>query len=435
MRAQNAKRQTLILTAVNTIVRALGLYLRVHLSRVLGAEIMGLVELSSGIHMLAITPVTSGLPLAISRMTAKAEEGKKSFPLMAGISLVRKASLILIPILLLSSPLLAKMMGDQRVLPSLWLIAPCILILGYSAVYNGYCYGIEKSWIPAVSELVEQIVRFGLSIGLVLLLTNLAAPWLAAIPLFATAIAEIVGLIFVLWTLKLPMRNLAIAKAWQSPVFRLAAPTTVTRLINTGLRSLTAILVPLRLQASGLAAAEATARLGMLNGMVMPIVMLPCIFTSALSMVALPKLAKAEHDRPALRRLLFLCLGTSLIVGLVCWGLIDVAAPIMAVRVYRLAELTELFRLSAPLAMLCAVGHTSSGIIAGLGQQKRSMYGSLVTSAISLLMTYVLTAMPEYRLVGAIYAQSVGQLLMLLWNLAILWMNRRPSAKAVSYSL
>lgn len=435
MRAQNAKRQTLLLTAVNTIVRALGLYLRVHLSRVLGAEIMGLVELSSGVHMLAITPVTSGLPLAISRMTAKAEEGKKPFPLMAGILLVRKVSLILIPILLLSSPLLANMMGDQRVLPSLWLIAPCILILGYASVYDGYCYGIEKSWIPAVSELVEQIVRFVLSIGLVLLLTSLAAPWLAAIPLFATVMAEIAGLIFVLWTLKMPMRNLAIAKAWQSPVLRLAAPTTATRLINTGLRSITAILVPLRLQASGLAAAEATARLGMLNGMVMPIVMLPCIFTSALSMVALPKLAKAEHDRPALRRLILLCLGTSLIVGLASWGLIDVTAPIMAVKVYRLAELTELFHLSAPLAMLCAVGHTSSGIIAGLGQQKRSMYGSLVTSAISLFMTYVLTAMPEYRLVGAIYAQSVGQLLMLLWNLSILWLNRRPSAKAVSYSL
>lgn len=435
MRAQNAKRQTLILTAVNTIVRALGLYLRVHLSRVLGAEIMGLVELSSGIHMLAIAPLTSGLPLAISRMTAKAEKDKKSFPLMAGILLARKVSFILIPVLLLSSPLLATMMGDQRVLPSLWLVAPCILILGYSAVYNGYCYGIEKSWIPAVSELVEQIVRFGLSIGLVLLLTNLTASWLAAIPLFATAMAEIAGLIFVLWILKLPMRNLEIAKAWQSPVFRLAAPTTVTRLINTGLRSITAILVPLRLQASGLAAAEATARLGMLNGMVMPIVMLPCIFTSALSMVALPKLAKAEHDRPALRRLILLCLGASLIVGFASWGLIDVAAPIMAVRVYRLAELTELFRLSAPLAMLCAAGHTSSGIIAGLGQQKRSMYGSLAASVISLFMTYILTAMPEYRLVGAIYAQSAGQIIMLLWNLAILWLNRCPSTKTVSYSL
>ncbi len=432
---QNAKKQTLLLTGVNMLVRALGLYMRVHLSRILGAEIMGLIELCSSVHLLAITPLTSGLPLAISRMTAKAKSHEKVMPLMAGIALVKIACLVLIPALLLGSPLLASLMRDPRVLPSLWCIAPCILVLGYSAVYNGYCYGVEKSWIPAVSELVEQVVRFVLSIGLVMLLTQLTAPWLAAVPVFATLAAEIAGLCFVLWVLKLPVRGLASAKAWQKPVFRLSAPTTVTRLISTALRSITAILVPLRLQTSGLSAAEATSRLGMLNGMVMPIVLLPCIFTSALSMVALPKLAKAEHDRPALKRLLLICFGASTLVGLLSWGVTDLVAPLLAIKVYRLAELTELFRLSGPLCLFAAVGHISSGVIAGLGQQKRSMYGSLLSSGVSLLLTYVLTAMPQYRLVGAIYAQSIGQALMLVWNFAILWLNRNPSAKTPAYSL
>lgn len=423
MRANSAKKQTFLLTAVNTVVRALGMFMRVYLSRLLGAEIMGITELVSGVHMLAITPLTSGLPLAISRMTAKAKPEDKNMPLFAGISLVRLVSLILMPLMLLLSPLIANAMQDQRVLPSLWLSAPCILILGYSGVYNGYCYGMEKSWLPAMSELIEQLVRFALSIGLILLLVNLTTPWLAAVPMFATMVAEIAGLFFVLWRLKLPASNLAQARSWRKPVFRLAAPTTLTRLINTGLRSLTAILVPLRLQFSGLMPAEATARLGMLNGMVMPIIMLPCIFTSALSMVALPRLAKAECDRPALKRLLVMCFGASLLVGLLCWGLIHIAAPILAVNVYRLAELTELFRLAGPLALLCAVGHISGGVIAGLGQQKRSMYGTLVSSGLSLLLTYLLTGLPEYRLSGAIIAQSAGQAVMLIWNLVVLWMG------------
>ncbi len=432
MRANSAKKQTMLLTAVNTVVRALGLYMRVHLSRLLGAEVMGIAELCSGVHMLAITPLTSGLPLAISRMTAKARPQDKTMPLLAGIAMVRKASLVLMPLLLFSSPLLAQVMRDDRVLPSLWMSVPCILILGYSAVYNGYCYGVEKSWLPAMSELVEQVVRFGLSIGLVVLLLNLTTAWLAAVPVFATMVAEVLGLGFVLWRLKLPLGSVSQAKAWQRPVFRLAAPNTVTRIINTGLRSITAILVPLRLQASGLMAAEATARLGMLNGMVMPIVMLPCIFTSALSMVALPKLAKAEHDRPALKRLLLLCFGASLLVGLFSWGLIHLLAPVLAVRVYRLAELTGLFRLSGPLALLAAVGNVSAGVIAALGQQKRSMYGTLVSSVLSLLMTYALTALPRYQLSGAILAQTAGQAMILAWNFAILYLalRRRPTAHA-----
>ncbi|MEA5016697.1 MAG: oligosaccharide flippase family protein [Candidatus Limiplasma sp.] len=421
MGAHSAKRQTLLLTAVNTFVRALGLVMRVHLSRILGAEIMGIAELCSGVHMLAITPLTSGLPLAISRMTAKAKKEHKEMPLLAGIMLVRKASLVLIPALLLLSPALARVMGDARVLPSLWLTAPCILILGYSAVYNGYCYGMEKSWVPAISELIEQVVRFALSIGLVMALTRLVVPWLAAVPVFATMVAELLGLCYVLWLLKIPTQGIARASSWQKPVFRLAAPTTVIRLINTGLRSLTAIMIPLRLQASGLVASEATARLGMLNGMVMPIVLLPCIFTSALSMVSLPRLAKAEKNRPELRRMLLLCFGAALGVGLASWGLIELLAPFLAQWVYRLPELSELFRLAGPLVLLGALGHIASGVIAALGHQKRSMYGALATSAITLALTYTLTADPGYRLQGAILGQSIGQSAMLLWNLAILW--------------
>ncbi len=420
MRARGAKQQTILLTVANTVVRALGLYMRIHLSRLLGAEIMGITELCAGVHMLAITPLTSGLPMAISRMTAKATPEQKHMPLLAGILLVRKASLVMVPALLLFSPLLANLMQDQRVLPSLWFSAPCIFVLGYSAVYNGYCYGVEKSWIPAVSELVEQVVRFALSIGLILLLVGLTTPWLAAIPMAATLTAEIAGLCFVLWILKIPMGQLQGAKAWQKPVFRLAAPTTVTRLINTGLRSITAIMIPLRLQVSGLMAPEATARLGMLNGMVMPIVLLPCIFTSALSMVSLPRFTKAEHNRSSLKRLLLLCFGAAIVVGAASWGGIYLIAPFLAQSLYRLPELTELFRASGPLAMLIAVSHIAAGAIAALGQQKRSMIGALVTSALTLLLTYLLTALPTYRLYGAIQAQTIGQLVMLLWNIAIL---------------
>lgn len=78
MKAVGAKKQTVFLTGVNAVVRALGLLLRVMLSRLLGAEIMGIAELAQGVHMLAITPLTSGLPLAISRMTARAPKGRKA---------------------------------------------------------------------------------------------------------------------------------------------------------------------------------------------------------------------------------------------------------------------------------------------------------------------------------------------------------------------
>ena len=202
MKAVGAKKQTVFLTGVNAVVRALGLMMRVMLSRLLGAEIMGIAELAQSLHMLAITPLTSGLPMAISRMTARAPEDEKQKPLLAGIFLVRVASVALTPALLLFSPLAARWMGDVRVLPSLWFSAPCILILGYSAAFNGYCYGMERSLEPALSELIEQAARLALSFVLVTGLSRLTAAWLAAVPVAATMLAEILGLFFVVSRLR-----------------------------------------------------------------------------------------------------------------------------------------------------------------------------------------------------------------------------------------
>ena len=403
---QSAAKQTLKITAINGVVRALGMLLRILLSRLLGAEIMGIAELSQSVHMLAITPLTSGLPLAVSRMTAKARPEDRTKPLLAGIWLVRVAALVLVPLMLLFSPQLARLTGDVRVLPSLWCSAPCILILGYSAVYNGYLYGVERSLLPAFSELVEQLFRLAICAGLLLALPHLTAPWAAAVPVFSTMTAEVLGLAFVLTVLRLPLPPVNSARVWRKPVLRLALPTTGTRLLQMLLRAAEAVWIPLRLQASGLAAREATARLGMLSGMVMPVLM--------------PRIALAEKDPRELRRLIGKCFGTAAPAGLGSAAAVWLAAPLLARWLYRLPELTPLFRFGAPLCLLFAFAHVSGGVLSALGLQKLSMLGSLPVSGLTLLLIWLLPARPELRQYGVLLAQGVGQLCMLFWNLGVL---------------
>ncbi len=437
MKIKGARKQTAFLTLINGAVRALGLLLRVVLSRYLGAEIMGIAELAQSVHMLAITPLTSGLPMAVSRLTAKSRERDRQKPLLAGLSLVRYSSAIIIPLILLFSPLLARLMGDARVMPSLWFTAPCVLVLGFSAAYNGYCYGREMSVYPALSELIEQVVRLAAAYLLLRALSGLTSAWAAAIPVAATLFAEILGLVYMVFALKLPAVSGVEYRSWRKPVLRLAVPTTLSRLVQTLLRSLTAILIPIQLQKSGLVPAEATARLGMLNGMAMPILMLPCVFTSALTMVALPRLAKAEDSPKELRRLLLLCMGTSLPIGLICSTGVYLLAPFLANSLYRTAELSVIFRQSAPLAALFSISHVMNGISAALGQQKRSMYGAIPISTLTLILTYVLTANPNMRLYGVIAAQTVCQIISMLWQLGVLlmWRKERHSREMARQAL
>lgn len=422
----NVKKQTLLVTALNGMIRAMGFLLRILMSRMLGAEMMGIAELASGVHMLAITPLTSGLPMAISRLTAKANEKERTGPVTAGLLLVRQVAVFLIPAFLLFSPLIAGWTGDKRVLPSLWFTTPCILILGYSGVYNGFCYGIKRSYLPAVSELTEQTLRVLFTLCLLPVLHHLTPPWLAAVPVASTMVAEIAGLVLVMVILRIPLEGSKDSSKWKSEILHLAVPSTVTRFIHTLLRSVTSIIIPLRLMASGLPSSEATARLGMLNGMVLPVMMTSCIFTGALGMVMAPRLAESDENARSCKQMLFVLFAAGLIVSVLCTVALALLAPLFAIFIYRLPELTALFRAATPLCFLCAFENLTGGAVTALGLQKRSMYGALPSSLAALMLTWLLTAQPVIRLHGVIIGLAAGHICCILWNGWILfgwWKN------------
>ena len=274
MKVHKIWRQAAVLTCANAITRGAGFVLRVVLSRMLGAEAMGVMALSHSAHMLFITPVTAGLPLAVSRVTARSADARA---LRAGQSLVLRASAVLIPLWLLLSPLMAYALGDLRVLPSLWVFTPCLAVLGLSAVYNGFCYGLGRTWPPALSEMLEQMLRFVLSAGLLLALPGAGTAWRAAMPGAAAAIAEAVGLGLILYLLRgeitvAPDANCA---ALRRELWQLSLPLCGMRLLSTGLRALSGAMIPRRLVLSGLTLTQATAQLGMFQGMVMPVLLAP----------------------------------------------------------------------------------------------------------------------------------------------------------------
>ena len=72
------KKQALVLTLANAYTRALGFVLRLVTARLMGAEAMGVMELASSAVMLAITPVTAGVPTAMSRLTAQRGADEKA---------------------------------------------------------------------------------------------------------------------------------------------------------------------------------------------------------------------------------------------------------------------------------------------------------------------------------------------------------------------
>ena len=415
MKAQSVRRQAAVLTGANALVRALGFVLHVALGRMLGAQALGVMELGHSAHMLSIVPVTAGLPLAVSRLTAQSSDSRA---LRAGRDLVWRMSAVLIPLWALLAPLMARLLGDARTLLPLWVFTPCIAVLGLSAVYSGYCYGRSSAWPPALSTLLEQTLRFALSAALLLALPDLTVSARAAVPGLATLIAEAAALLLMIALLRRDGETLSAPRdpALQREVARLALPLTLSRLLQTLLRAATGALLPRRLMAGGMLAAQATAALGMLQGMVMPVLFLPGVVTSAIAMAGAPAIARRQGA--ALRRMALQLFGSALACGLAGMVLIHAAAPLLSTQVYHLPALMPLFRQAAPLTLMFALQQAVSTVLSGLGQQKKTLLPTCLGAALSLLLMYRWAASP-LAMRGAVYALIVGRAAALLWQLAV----------------
>lgn len=426
MKLSDTKKKIFFLTTVNAFVRAIGLAMRVWTSRMLGAEIVGIMELAQSVHMASIAPLTSGFPAAVSRLTAKEHSEKSSAILYSGIYLVRRLAFFIIPFLWIFSPTIARWIGEARVLPSLWISSPCILILGYSAVYNGYCYGMEKSEIPAYSELIEQMIRVLLTIFLLTKLRFLTPAWSAAVPAFSTMMAEAIGLWYVARKFVIKTTQ-PVSTDYTRAIFHLAAPATLSRVLQTLTRSITGIIIPLRLQASGLASGQATSQLGMLNGMVAPILMIPNIFTSAISMVLIPKIVKAEEKPSELGRLFKISLFSTIPISLMCAVMVYKFSPVISNRLFRQSELTGLFQKSVWQIILFPLIHLTGNMLSSLGQQRQAFLISALSSIAMLGLTWYAAGNAALRITGIIYVQYASLLLTFVMNCSalLLWKQKR----------
>ncbi len=403
--------------AANVATRAMGFALKILLSRLLGAEALGISEMAHGAHMLAITPLTAGLPAAVSRETARG--GGDGLPLAAGRQLAWRYGLALTAVYLMLIPWIARLLGDMRTIPTLLLGAPCVLTLGLACVYNGHCYGSGRTLPPIIGELIEQFLRLMLAPVCLYLVSGRALALRAAAPEAGTAIAEIFSLLVIAFWLRgaAGQHKKQALKDMRGALMRAALPLTLSRLTTTALRMLMGVMIPLRLVASGLTRSEAVAGYGMIGGMAMPLMLLPCMATGAMAVVGAPAFARMETKKREVRALMRRMLSFAAPLGALSACGIFFLSDFLANALYAQPALSGVLRALCPVAMLMPLCQVTGTALTGLGLQTKSLRASVLGAFATLLLSFFLTARSDMRLGGAAISYIVGQAVVFLTQL------------------
>ncbi len=320
-RQRTVLRGTLALAGAGFVAKLLSALQRVLVARWLGAEAIGLFELAAPLLSAALTLCSFGLPVALSAAVARSyEQGdvdgalrvlRWSRLLLLGFGVLGSATL-----LILAHPL-SRAIGNPRTAGVIMVIAPAVLLATLLAGERAWLQGSGRVPASAATVAAEQFSRVSLAlivasrfIGSVVGHSQQAAEDLAWSPL-AGAGGGLLSAVAADRVISTPSQR------WQ-PHDRRTPPASdaVGGLLRTGFANwssgaITSLalavdtaLIAWRLRDSGQTAYGATAGIGALNGMALPLAVAPVVLFGALGSALLPSSAAdwARNDIASLSR-------------------------------------------------------------------------------------------------------------------------------------
>ena len=283
-----------LVTGLSIAERGLGFLYRIVLSRLIGAEGLGLYQVALSLFSVFLTLGTGGIPLTVSIFVAKSKA--KNDPKGASGAFTAGALLSLLltlPACLLFGALgekLSFLFSDERCLSVFRVLLIGLIFSSLYAVVRGAFWGEKEFLAPSILELAEESVMV---LAGILLLQNVTDPllgaqgaaWAAVISYLFSFTASFICFFVRGGKLSSPKKQL-------KPTFISTLPITSVRLSGTLVNSAVSILLPAMLVRAGASDSQALTLLGIATGMAMPILMIPATVIGSLSLVLIPELAE-----------------------------------------------------------------------------------------------------------------------------------------------
>lgn len=441
MSADKFLRGAMILTLAGLMVKVIGSVNRILLSRLLGGEGIGLYQMAYPVYLLLVAISSAGIPVAISIIVAEklAQKDfanvqrifKVSLGLMAATGFVLATGLYLAAGWLISSGIIT----DERAYCGLLALTPAIFFSTVLACFRGFFQGNQLMTPPAVSQILEQLVRVVTMVVLAYLLLPYGLEYAAAGAAFGAVPGAVTGL------LVLSFFYVKYRKYWQLPentigvpggqresvgslakrLALLALPVSCANSVVPLTSSIDMLLVPNRLISSGLAVDEATTLFGYLAGMAQPLLLLATIPTTALAASLVPAVSEAFTlgDRRSVERKAATAMKLCCLITVPAAIGMGVLAEPLSLLLYGTPKAGVAIMHSAPALWLLGMQQISTGVLQGIAKINLPMCNMLCGLTAKVAAVWFLTN-ASFGIAGAAWATNINFSLATLLNLLVL---------------
>lgn len=414
---------TLLLTVAGVLTRIIGFFYRIFLSRLIGAEGLGIYQLISPVMSLGFAITAAGIQTSISRFVSMevAKKNPTGVRLYIIIGLILSLFLSAVTSLFIwnyADFIASAWLGDARCAPLLTVLSLSFIPSCIHACINGYYYGLKKTGVPALTQLIEQLARVGSVYVLYQIYLHEGRTAPLSITMWGIVLGEVASTLVSISIAKLPKasssHSLTIGACTKN-LIRMATPLTANRIVLNLFSSFENIMIPNRLKLFGYTNSEALGVYGILTGMAMSIIMFPSVITNSVSVLLLPAIseAKAAGDERLIRRTIAKTIKTCLLWGFFCTAGFLVTGDFLGNALFGNALAGTFITTLGWICPFLYLGSTLTSILHGLGYPGTTFVLNLVACGIRIL--FVLLAVPVYGirsyLVGLLLSQAVLALL------------------------
>lgn len=330
----NIIKGTIILTIAGFITRIIGFLFRIFLTDKIGAEGLGIYQLIFPIQVVCFSLCTIGFEMAISKLVAatkKTSDNSGLYYLICGIIISLAISIIISFIVFNNSDYIAiHLLLEPRCSELVMYMSLSIPLASIHSCICGYYLGLKNTRIPALTQLIEQIIRV-ISIYIIILLfekNNYQVSPVVAV--MGSVIGELASTVYCLINISKTFRKkfkysdfCKRLNSISKQLFMLSLPLTLNKLMLSILQSIQSALIPGMLITYGLSSKDALSVYGILLGLVLPLVMFPSAIVNSMSLLLLPTISEADSSnnnskiKTATEKACFF----SIVFGILCLGI------------------------------------------------------------------------------------------------------------------
>lgn len=379
------------LSVFTFIERVIGFLFKIYLSRQMGATMLGIYQVAFSFFMVLLTLTSSGIPLIVSKRTAKCraesnlceEYTISSAALILGT--VLSAFIIIIVILL--RDIISLMFANSLSMKLVLFMLPALLFSSVYSAFRGNLWGRQRYTTVSVLELIEQICRIIACIVLFVIGTDKMISTALSMSIACFVSASACAVVYFKSGGKL-MRP----KGQLVPLIKNSTPVTISRAASSVIASLTSIAVPFLLMRLGMGSDEAMYEYGYSVGMALPLLYVPLTFVGSMAFVMIPTLSRAVATKndSSVKMQIERAISTAIVIGGIFVPTFASIGGGIGKFLYDNADSGRFLAFSAWLMIPIAVENITSSMMNSLDLEFKALVDYLIGSAFLFVFIFAL---------------------------------------------